>query len=139
LVVAKSLTGRLPGAGVRWPESWHHRLDFATVRGFTLDGKAGFIRELGRRTKEKDMSVPGRVGLILIIALALLDGLILASGAWKAATAIHAGGLTEIINPAWPIRPCCSVRGPEFRADSLRPAHVTIRPFWHRQGPPDSI
>ena len=35
------------------------------------------------------MSVPGRIGIILIIALALVDALILASGARRAATAIE--------------------------------------------------
>jgi len=35
------------------------------------------------------MSVPGRIGIILIIVLALVDALILASGARRAATAIE--------------------------------------------------
>lgn len=35
------------------------------------------------------MSVPGRIGIVLIIALALIDALILASGARRAATAIE--------------------------------------------------
>jgi hypothetical protein len=35
------------------------------------------------------MSVPGRIGIILIIALALIDAAILASGARDAATAIE--------------------------------------------------
>ncbi len=41
------------------------------------------------------MSVPGRIGIILIIALALVDALILASGAKHAATAIETHALTE--------------------------------------------
>jgi hypothetical protein len=41
------------------------------------------------------MSVPGRIGIILIIALALVDALILASGAKQAATAIETHTLTE--------------------------------------------
>ena len=35
------------------------------------------------------MSVPGRIGTIIIIVLALVDALILASGARRAATAIE--------------------------------------------------
>jgi hypothetical protein len=41
------------------------------------------------------MSVPGRIGIILIIALALVDALILASGAKQAATAIETHALTQ--------------------------------------------
>jgi hypothetical protein len=41
------------------------------------------------------MSVPGRIGIILIIALALVDALILASGAKQAATAIETHALIE--------------------------------------------
>jgi len=41
------------------------------------------------------MSVPGRIGIILIIALALVDALILASGAKHAATAIETHAMTE--------------------------------------------
>jgi hypothetical protein len=41
------------------------------------------------------MSVPGRIGIILIIALALVDALILASGAKQAATAIETHALSE--------------------------------------------
>ena len=41
------------------------------------------------------MSVPGRIGIILIIALALVDALILASGAKHAATAIETHALVE--------------------------------------------
>ena len=41
------------------------------------------------------MSVPGRIGIILIIALALVDALILASGAKHAATAIETHALSE--------------------------------------------
>jgi hypothetical protein len=41
------------------------------------------------------MSVPGRIGIILIVALALVDALILASGAKQAATAIETHALTQ--------------------------------------------
>lgn len=41
------------------------------------------------------MSVPGRIGVILIIALAVVDALILASGARSAATAIETRSLVE--------------------------------------------
>lgn len=41
------------------------------------------------------MSVPGRIGIILIIALAVVDALILASGAKQAATAIETHALIE--------------------------------------------
>jgi hypothetical protein len=41
------------------------------------------------------MSVPGRIGIILIIALAVVDALILASGAKHAATAIETHALVE--------------------------------------------
>ena len=41
------------------------------------------------------MSVPGRIGIILIIALALIDALILASGAKHAATEIQTHAMTE--------------------------------------------
>jgi hypothetical protein len=41
------------------------------------------------------MSVPGRIGIILIIALALVDALILASGAKQAATSIETHALIE--------------------------------------------
>ena len=41
------------------------------------------------------MSVPGRIGIILIIVLALVDGLILASGARRAATAIETHSMSE--------------------------------------------
>jgi hypothetical protein len=41
------------------------------------------------------MSVPGRIGIILIIALAVVDALILASGAKHAATTIETHTLVE--------------------------------------------
>ncbi len=41
------------------------------------------------------MSVPGRIGIILIIALALVDALILASGAKHAATAIETHAMVQ--------------------------------------------
>jgi hypothetical protein len=41
------------------------------------------------------MSVPGRIGIILIVALAVVDALILASGAKHAATAIETHALVE--------------------------------------------
>lgn len=41
------------------------------------------------------MSVPGRIGIILIIALALIDAFILMSGAKHAATAIETHALVE--------------------------------------------
>ncbi len=41
------------------------------------------------------MSVPGRIGIILIIALALVDALILASGAKHAATTIETHAMSE--------------------------------------------
>jgi len=50
------------------------------------------------------MSVPGRIGLILIIVLAVVDALILASGARTAATAIETRATAETMpsqtNPA---------------------------------------
>lgn len=45
------------------------------------------------------MSVPGRIGIILIIALALVDGFILASGARTAASAIETRALVETKSP----------------------------------------
>ena len=44
---------------------------------------------------EDGMSVPGRIGIILIIALALVDAFILMSGAKHAATAIETHALVE--------------------------------------------
>ena len=44
---------------------------------------------------EVKMSVPGRIGIILIVALAVVDALILASGAKHAATAIETHALAE--------------------------------------------
>ncbi len=41
------------------------------------------------------MSVPGRIGIILIVALALIDACILASGAKRAATAIETHALID--------------------------------------------
>ena len=41
------------------------------------------------------MSVPGRIGIILIIVLALVDAAILASGARRAATAIETHSMSE--------------------------------------------
>jgi hypothetical protein len=41
------------------------------------------------------MSVPGRIGIILIIALAVVDALILASGAKHAAATIETHALAE--------------------------------------------
>ena len=41
------------------------------------------------------MSVPGRIGIILIIVLALVDGLILATGARRAATAIETHSMDQ--------------------------------------------
>ena len=41
------------------------------------------------------MSVPGRIGIILIVALAVVDALILASGAKHAATVIETHALIE--------------------------------------------
>jgi hypothetical protein len=45
--------------------------------------------------QELYMSVPGRIGIILIVALALVDALILASGARRAATAIETHALAS--------------------------------------------
>jgi len=42
------------------------------------------------------MSVPGRIGTILIVALALVDVLILASGARRAANAIETHSLDQM-------------------------------------------
>jgi hypothetical protein len=44
---------------------------------------------------EDGMSVPGRIGIILIIALALVDAFILMSGAKHAATAIETHTMVE--------------------------------------------
>jgi hypothetical protein len=44
---------------------------------------------------EDGMSVPGRIGIILIIALALVDAFILMSGAKHAASAIETHALVE--------------------------------------------
>ncbi len=41
------------------------------------------------------MSVPGRIGIILIIALALVDAMIMASGARKAATDIETHSMVQ--------------------------------------------
>ena len=41
------------------------------------------------------MSVPGRIGIILIVALALVDALILASGAKHAASTIETHAMIE--------------------------------------------
>jgi hypothetical protein len=46
-------------------------------------------------SQEVKMSVPGRIGIILIVALAVIDALILASGAKHAATAIETHALIE--------------------------------------------
>jgi len=46
-------------------------------------------------SQEVKMSVPGRIGIILIVALAVVDALILASGAKHAATAIETHALIE--------------------------------------------
>jgi hypothetical protein len=50
------------------------------------------------------MSVPGRIGIILIIVLALVDGLILASGARRAATAIETHSMTEETAAVRPVK-----------------------------------
>jgi hypothetical protein len=47
------------------------------------------------RATEDRMSVPGRIGLILIIALALVDAMILLSGARHAASAIETHAMAE--------------------------------------------
>jgi len=52
------------------------------------------LRRKGGRLEVK-MSVPGRIGIILIVALAVVDALILASGAKHAATAIETHALIE--------------------------------------------
>jgi len=46
-------------------------------------------------SQEVKMSVPGRIGIILIVALAVVDALILASGAKHAATTIETHALIE--------------------------------------------
>jgi hypothetical protein len=43
------------------------------------------------------MSVPGRIGIILIIALALVDAIILISGARHAASAIETHAMAEAV------------------------------------------
>ncbi len=43
------------------------------------------------------MSVPGRIGIILIIALALVDAVILFSGARQAASAIETHAMVEAV------------------------------------------
>jgi hypothetical protein len=42
------------------------------------------------------MSVPGRIGIILIIALAIVDAVILLSGARHAASAIETHAMVEV-------------------------------------------
>ena len=50
------------------------------------------------------MSVPGRIGIILIIVLALIDALILASGARHAATAIETHTFDQAAASAQPVK-----------------------------------
>ena len=71
-----------------------HCLDFAMIAAFTGDRDS---LVLGKNTgvRRSGMSVPGRIGIILIIALALIDAAILASGARDAATAIETHSLVE--------------------------------------------
>jgi hypothetical protein len=57
------------------------------------------------------MSVPGRIGIILIIALAIIDAVILASGARDAASALETHALVEPATTqtaSSPIRPQAS-------------------------------
>ncbi len=54
------------------------------------------------------MSVPGRIGIILIITLAMIDALILASGARDAANAIETHGLA----PTAPAEAASSTEAP---------------------------
>ena len=50
------------------------------------------------------MSVPGRIGIILIVVLALIDGLILASGARRAATAIETHTMDQATAAVQPVK-----------------------------------
>ena len=66
------------------------------------------------------MSVPGRIGIILIIALALVDALILASGAKHAATAIETHAMVQQ-----------TAMQPELTAHEID-AHPLARPEPHK-------
>jgi hypothetical protein len=89
----------------------------------TIDDRGRAVKS-GGRCKERDMSVPGRIGTILILALAMLDGLILASGARKAASALEIGGMTEIADPGPSPKHCCLLTSALHRIDAFRPTHA---------------
>lgn len=63
------------------------------------------------------MSVPGRIGIILIIALALVDAFILASGAKQAATAIETHALVE---QTATFRPAAAAQRTDGRIDASK-------------------
>lgn len=45
------------------------------------------------------MSVPGRIGVILIVILGLIDGIVLVGGARQAASTIETGALAQKVEP----------------------------------------
>ena len=69
------------------------------------------------------MSVPGRIGIILIIVLALVDGLILASGARHAATAIETHSMSE--QTATNLR---AVKHDQLLSTAIRQIHLWAKP-----------
>ena len=67
------------------------------------------------------MSVPGRIGTILIIVLALLDAAILASGAKHAANALETGTATApTVEARGPDQHCCLLTTALHRLNALR-------------------
>ncbi len=69
------------------------------------------------------MSVPGRIGIILIIALALVDAFILVSGAKHAATAIETHALVE--------QTAMDAAPSPARDDLSAPAPTVVHPVAH--------
>ena len=76
------------------------------------------------------MSVPGRIGIILIVALALVDAFILASGARHAASAVETHAMVSTVETQAPPIEGDAVRHERLLSTALRQINL----FRNRRG-----
>lgn len=72
------------------------------------------------------MSVPGRIGLVLIIVLAMVDAIILLSGVHHAATAVETHAMTPIAEPEHRITDAEPAKHEPLLSTALREINLII-------------
>jgi hypothetical protein len=72
------------------------------------------------------MSVPSRIGLILIIALAVVDAVILMSGARHAASAIQTHAMVEMTDPTVDAGASTATRREPLLSSALRQINLIM-------------